>query len=84
VALLLVWAGATADETRKWVHITGIAWVIACAAVAQQTIAGRSIFDVSPTMMVAVFVLVVWGGGVLFAFARWARPSRRPGELGTI
>jgi hypothetical protein len=80
VALLLVWAGATADETRKWVHITGIAWVVACAAVAQQTIAGRSIFEVSPAMMVGVFVLAVWGGGALFAFVRWAPESFRPRE----
>lgn len=84
VGLLLVWAGATADETRKWVHITGIAWVLACAAVAQQTIAGRSISDLSPAIIVALFVLVVWGAGALFAFWRWARPSNRPSRLITL
>ncbi len=73
VALLLIWAGADDDETRKWVHITGTAWVIACAAVAWQTIAGRSIFDLSPAMMVSAFVLVIWGAGAAFAFWRWAR-----------
>jgi hypothetical protein len=73
VALLLDWAGTEQSEARKWVHVTGIAWVIACAAVAYQTIAGRSIFDVSPAIMVSVFVLVVWGAGALFAFWRWAR-----------
>lgn len=80
VALLLEWAGATTSEARKWVHITGIAWLIACAAVAQQTIAGRSIFDASPAMMVTAFVLVVWGAGALFAFWRWARVPIRSGS----
>jgi hypothetical protein len=73
VALLLDWAGADVNEARKWVHLTGIAWVIACAAVAYQTIAGRSIFDVSAAIMVSAFVLVVWGACALFAFWRWAR-----------
>ena len=73
VALLLTWAGVNADEPRKWVHLTGIAWVIACAAVAQQTIAGRSIFDVSPAMLVSGFLLVVWTAIVAFAFWRWAQ-----------
>ena len=76
VALLLTWGGANEDETRKWVHITGIAWVIACAAVAQQTIAGRSIFDVSPALLVSGFVLVVWTAMVVFAFWRWAQGVR--------
>jgi hypothetical protein len=82
VALLLAWAGATTDDARKWVHITGIAWLIACAAVAWQTMEGRSIFDVSPAIMVSVFVLIVWGACALFAFWRWARvpiPRESPG-----
>jgi hypothetical protein len=82
VALLLTWAGATTEETRKWVHVTGIAWIIACAAVGWQTIEGRSIFDVSPAIMVTVFVLIVWGACALFAFLRWMRvpiPRESPG-----
>jgi len=82
IALLLTWAGAGIDETRKWVHITGIAWTIACAAVAWQTIAGRSIFDVSPAIMVSIFVLMVWGAGALFAFWRWVSASTPPGSPG--
>ena len=61
IALLLLWSGADQHETRKWVHLTGVAWLIACAAVAWQTVAGRSIFDISPAMLVTVFVLIVWG-----------------------
>ncbi|HJQ10378.1 MAG TPA: hypothetical protein VJ840_05035 [Gemmatimonadaceae bacterium] len=73
IALLLMWAGVDASDARRWVHITGVAWLIACAAVAQQTIVGRSIFDTSPAMMVAAFVLVVWAAGGLFALVRWMR-----------
>jgi hypothetical protein len=82
VALLLQWSGASQPEARRWVHLTGIAWLTACAAVAAQTIAGRSIFDVSPAMLVTWFVLVVWTAMALFAFGRWARgakPRASPG-----
>ena len=78
VALLLNWAGGEPDESRRWVHLTGIAWVIACAVVAWQTVAGRSIFDASPAMMVSAFVLFVWAAGAFFAFWSWLRvPIRR-------
>ena len=76
VALLLTWAGVNADDTRRWVHATGIAWVIACAGVAQQTIAGRSIFDLSPVMLMSGFVLVVWAALAAFAFLRWTQGVR--------
>jgi len=82
VALLLTWAGATIEEARKWVHVTGIAWIVACGAVALQTIEGRSIFDVSPAIMVSVFVLIVWGACALFAFWRWVRASTPPESPG--
>jgi hypothetical protein len=73
VALLLIWSGADQRESRRWVHLTGVAWLTACAAVALQTIAGRSVFDVSPAMIVTAFVLAVWSGIALFALWRWAR-----------
>jgi len=82
VALLLTWAGATTEEARKWVHVTGIAWIVACAAVALQTIEGRSIFDVSAAIMVSVFVLIVWGACALFAFWRWVSASTPPESPG--
>src|SRR6202007_1345535 len=73
VALLLTWAGVNAADTRKWVHTTGIALVIACGAVAQQTVSGRSIFDLSPAMLVSGFVLIVWAAIAAFAFLRWTQ-----------
>jgi hypothetical protein len=82
VALLLQWSGASQAQAKKWVHITGIAWLTACVAVAAQTIAGRSIFDISPAMLVTWFVLAVWTAMALFALWRWARgatPRESPG-----
>jgi hypothetical protein len=76
VALLLQWSGASQPETKQWVHLTGVAWLTACVAVAAQTIAGRSIFDVSPAMLVTWFVLVVWTAMALFALWRWVRGAR--------
>jgi len=82
VALLLVWSAADQRESRQWVHLTGIAWLIACAAVALQTVAGRSIFDVSPAILVTAFVLTVWTAIALYAFWRWARVPIPPGSPG--
>jgi hypothetical protein len=86
VALLLHWSGAGERETKEWVHVTGIAWVTACAAVAWQTAAGRSIVDVSPAILVTAFVLAVWTGIAVLAFWRWARvvrPRESPGTSRT-
>ena len=72
IALLLLWSGYDSRETRKWVHATGIVWVAACAAVAWQTIAGRSVSEMSAAPLVTAFLLAVWMGIGLFAFWRWA------------
>ncbi|HWL39371.1 MAG TPA: hypothetical protein VNO75_03960 [Gemmatimonadaceae bacterium] len=79
IALLLVWSGASGGETRRWVHITGVAWLAACAAVAWQTVVGRSVLEVSPATIASAFLLAAWGVVALFAFWRWARvvPSFR-------
>ena len=72
IALLLLWSGYDSGETRKWVHATGVVWVAACAAVAWQTIVGRSVSEMSAAMLATGFLLVVWAGIGLFAFWRWA------------
>ena len=79
VALLVTWSGATEAETRKWVHYTGIAWAIACVAVAWQTFIGRSVLEISPATLATILLLAAWGGIALMAFSRWARvtPSFR-------
>lgn len=78
IALLLLWSGYDSRETRKWVHATGIVWVAACAAVAWQTIAGRSVSEVSAAPLVTALLLAVWGGIGLFAFWRWAATPATP------
>jgi hypothetical protein len=72
IALLLLWSGYDSRETRKWVHATGIVWVAACAAVAWQTVAGRSVSEMSAAPLATGFLLAVWLGIGLFAFWRWA------------
>lgn len=72
IALLLLWSGYDSRETRKWVHATGIVWVAACAVVAWQTIAGRSVSEMSAVPLVTGFLLAIWIGIGLFAFWRWA------------
>jgi hypothetical protein len=80
IALLLLWSGYDSGETRKWVHATGIVWVAACAAVAWQTIAGRSISEMSAATLATGFLLAVWAGVGLFAFWRWASTPATPLE----
>lgn len=72
IALLLLWSGYDSRATRKWVHATGVVWVAACAAVAWQTIAGRSVSEVSAAPLVTAFLLAVWVGIGIVAFWRWA------------
>jgi hypothetical protein len=78
IALLLLWSGYASHETRKWVHATGVVWVAACAVVALQTMAGRSISEISPGPLATAFLLAVWGGIGLFAFWRWASTPATP------
>ena len=84
IALLLLWSGYGTHETKKWVHATGIVWVAACAAVAWQTIAGRTVSEISAAPLATAFLLAVWIGIGLFAFWRWAStPATQRGSLGT-
>ena len=83
VALLLLWAGEKSEQARKWVHLTGIAWLAACVAVASQTIRGKSVFEIGPATLVTAFVLAVWSALALFAFWRWARVPIPPESPGT-
>ena len=76
VALLLVWSGADNGEARKWVHYTAIVWLAACAAVAWQTIIGRSVLEIGPATIATGFLLLVWGAIASFAVWRWAVEGR--------
>jgi hypothetical protein len=80
IALLLLWSGYDSRETRKWVHATGVVWLAACAAVALQTMAGRSVSEMSAGPLATAFLLAVWAGLGLFALWRWAATPARPLE----
>ena len=75
VALLLMWAGESEAETKKWVHIAGIAWLFACGAVAVQTARGLAPLAIAPASIAAATVLLLWAGVALFAFIRWVKPK---------
>lgn len=76
IALLLMWAGTPASETKKIIHVAGISWLIACGAVAIQAASGRGPLELTPTLMVSGFLLLVWGSTALLAFMRWYRPRQ--------
>jgi hypothetical protein len=75
IALFLMWAGASTEQSRRWVHIAGIAWLVACAAVAAQTAQGNAPMAITPASLAGAFVLLVWGGIALLAFRRWLIPA---------
>jgi hypothetical protein len=78
VALLLVWSGSEKREAKKWVHYTAILWLAACAAVAWQTILGRSVLEVGPATIATAFLLVAWTAIAALAFFRWTRARSSP------
>jgi hypothetical protein len=61
VAWLLSRSRATYDESRRWVHVAGVAWLAACLAIAWQTVAGRPVRELSPATMLACALMVTWG-----------------------
>jgi hypothetical protein len=60
VALLFSWAGAEERAARKAVHVAGLAWLGACAAIARQSGSGRFLLEPSPASALAVSFLAVW------------------------
>jgi hypothetical protein len=77
VALLLAWAGASEEESRKAVHLAGIAWLAICLAIGWQTWTGRSVLEPSAAMAVAGAVLLVWALVVTKAFLAFRRSGAR-------
>jgi hypothetical protein len=71
LALFLCWAHVPADLARRCVHATGIAWLGACAAVAWQTIVGRSVLEVTPATVLAAALLLAWLAVTAWAAYRW-------------
>jgi hypothetical protein len=73
VALLLGWARVPQGESRKAVHLAGIAWLAACLALAWQISSGRSVLEPSAATALAAAVLLAWAiilSKALLAFRR--------------
>jgi hypothetical protein len=81
VALLLIWAGEGEAESKKWVHLAGIAWLLACGAVAAQTARGLAPMAMAPASIAAAAVLFLWAGVALFALMRWMSPKTTPAPI---
>ncbi len=60
VALLLGWARIPEAESRKAVHLAGMAWLAACLAIAWQTALGRSVLEPSAATALAAALLLAW------------------------
>jgi hypothetical protein len=71
VALLATWASLPTRVGRRWVHLAGVAWLGACAAVSLQTLAGRSVMELSTCPAVALALLVAWAVGGVRALRAW-------------
>ena len=82
IALLLVWSNTPSDEARKWIHIAGIAWLLACGAVAIQTAAGNAVISISAASVAAGAVFLIWASVGMFAFLRWSRPAIAANRVG--
>ena len=72
IALLLMWSSTPRDEARKWIHVAGIAWLLACVAVAIQTAAGNPVVSISAPTMAAAAVLLLWASVGVFALLKWS------------
>ncbi|MGH7556999.1 MAG: hypothetical protein ACREMD_04340 [Gemmatimonadota bacterium] len=71
VALLLSWADAPEAAAQRRVHLAGMAWLAACAAIALQSGSGRGITEPSPATAAAALLLSVFGVTALLALVAW-------------
>ncbi len=72
VGLLFAWSAASVETGRRWVHIAGAAWAMACIAIWWQTANGRAVTDLTGAGMLAVVLLAVWALAAFSATAAWA------------
>jgi hypothetical protein len=73
VAVLLGWRRMPSAAPRPWVHVAGCAWLVACAALAWQTLQGRSVLEPAPATVVALVALLVWALAMAYAVRTWFR-----------
>jgi hypothetical protein len=77
VALLFAWARAPEAETRRAVHLAGVAWISACLAIAWQTSSGRSVLEPTAATGIALLVFLAWALVVSKALLRFRRSGAR-------
>ncbi len=84
VALLLRWSVVPQDAARRWVHAAGLTWFALAAAVAWQTVLGRSVLEVSPVTLLAGALFVSWAALAGLAALAWYRSGLRLPRLATV
>lgn len=72
VALMLAWSRVPVESARRWVHVAGAAWALACIAVWWQTAFGRAVTDLATGAgIAAVALLGLWTVTALRALVAW-------------
>lgn len=80
VAWLLERSGVPLERARWRIHVAGIVWLLAIAAVAIQTALGQTVVRPAPATIAALACLVVWAGVAVRALAAsfYSTPSTAP------
>ena len=76
IALLFAWAGSAPRKTT-WLHLAGIAWLVAVTAALVQALVGRPPLEMSLLSALIAAGVVVWAGAGAYAFLSWRRPIPR-------
>lgn len=71
VALMLAWSSISTDAARRWVHLAGASWALACVAIWWQTGHGRAVTDLSGVGMVAIALLGLWAVAAMRGLIGW-------------
>ncbi len=71
VALMLAWSSVSTDAARRWVHLAGASWALACVAIWWQTAHGRAVTDLAGAGILAVILLGIWTMAALRGLVAW-------------
>lgn len=71
VALMLAWSSVSTESARRWVHISGAAWLGACFAIWWQTGMGRAVTDMRGAGLLAAILLAIWSMTALRGLIAW-------------
>ncbi|OFW37342.1 MAG: hypothetical protein A3F70_16685 [Acidobacteria bacterium RIFCSPLOWO2_12_FULL_67_14] len=71
VALLFAWSAAPVETGKRWLHVAGAAWALACVAIWWRTANGRAVTDLTGAGTLSVVFLGVWTIAALRALVAW-------------